>query len=56
MTISRDDGCDDEIEQRIGTAARVVGSVRKEVLERRELQKTTKMRVFNDMVVPTLQL
>ena len=28
--------------------------MRKEVLERRELQKTTKMRVFNAMVVPTL--
>ena len=54
MTISRDDGCDDEIEQRIGTAARVVGAMRKKVLERRELQKTTKRRVFNAMVVPTL--
>ena len=28
--------------------------MRKEALERRELQKTTKMRVFNAMVVPTL--
>ena len=28
--------------------------MRKEVLERRELQKKTKMRVFNAMVVPTL--
>ena len=28
--------------------------MRKEVLERRELQKTTKMRVFNAMVVPML--
>ena len=28
--------------------------MRKEVLERRELQKTTKMRVFNAMVVPKL--
>ena len=43
-----------EIEQRIGAAASVVGAMRKEVLERRELQKTTKMRVFNAMVVPTL--
>ena len=38
----------------IGAAARVVGAMRKEVLERRELQKTTKMRVFNAMVMPTL--
>ena len=27
--------------------------MRKEVLEKRELQKTTKMRVLNDMMVPT---
>ena len=54
VTISGDGGCDDEIEQRIGAAARVVGAMRKEVLERRELQKKTKMRVFNAMVVPTL--
>ena len=54
VTISGDGGCDDEIEQRIGAAARVVGAMRKEVLERRELQKKTKMRGFNAMVVPTL--
>ena len=54
VTISGDGGCDDEIEQRIGAAARVVGAMRKEVLEGRELQKKTKMRVFNAMVVPTL--
>ena len=54
VTISGDGGCDDEIEQRIGAAARVVGAMRKEVLERRELQKKTKMGVFNAMVVPTL--
>ena len=52
--ISGDDGCDDEIEHGIGAAARVVGAMRKEVLERRELQKKTKMRVFNTMVVLTL--
>ena len=33
--ISGDGRCDDEIEQRIGAAARVVGAMRKEVLERR---------------------
>ena len=42
--ISGDGGCDDEIEQRIGAAVRVVGAVRKEVLERTELQEP-KMRV-----------
>ena len=54
VTIGGNGGCDDEIEQRIGAAVRVVGAMRKEVLERRELQKKTKMRVFNAMVVPTL--
>ena len=43
VMISGDGVCDDEIEQRIGAAARVVEATRKEVLERRELQKKTKM-------------
>ena len=54
VTISGNGGCDDEIEQRIGAAARGVGAMRKEGLDRRELKKKTKMRVFNAMVVPTL--
>ena len=54
VMISGDGVCDDEMEQRIGAAARVVGAMRKEVLERRDLQKKTKMRVFNAMVVPML--
>ena len=52
--ISSDGLCDEEIEQRVGAAAKVVGAMRKEVLERRELLKKTKLRVFNAMVVPTL--
>ena len=32
----------------------VVGVIRKEVLERRELTKKTNLRVFNAMAVPTL--
>ena len=55
VMISGDGRCDDEIEQRIGAAARVMGAMRKGVLEIRELQRITKMRVFNAMVVPTLQ-
>ena len=45
---------DGVIEQRISAASRVVGAMRKEVLERRELQKKTKMWVFNAKVMPTL--
>ena len=33
---------------------RVIGAMRKEVLERIELKKETKLRVFNAMVVLTL--
>ena len=32
----------------------MVGALREDVLERRELQKKSKMKVFNAMVVPTL--
>ena len=42
------------IEHRVGAAARVIGAMRKEVLERRELKKATKMRVYNAMVIPTM--
>ncbi len=52
--ISADGVCDEEIEQRIGTTAKVMGPMRKEVLERRELQKKSKMRMFSAVVVPTL--
>ena len=46
--------CEEEIENRIGAAAKVIGAMRSEVLERIELSKRTKLRVFNAMVVPTL--
>ena len=51
--ISADGKCDEDIEQRVGVAAKVVEAMRKEMLERRELMKKTKLRVFNAMVVPT---
>ena len=38
----------------VGAATTVISAMRKEVLEWRELQKETKLRVFNAMVVPTL--
>ena len=48
--------CEEEIEHRVGAAARVIGAMRKEVLERKELKlkKATKMRVYNTMVIPTM--
>ena len=49
--ISADGKCDEEIEQRVGAAAKAVGATRKEVLEKQELLKKTKLRAFNAMVV-----
>ena len=54
VMLSASGRCDDEIEQRIGAAANVVGAMRKQVLVRRELKKSTKLRVYNAMVLPTL--
>ena len=52
--LSADETCAEEIEHRVGAAARVIGAMRKEVLERRELKKATKMTVYNAMVIPTM--
>ena len=52
--INADGMCNKEIEQQVGAAVNAMGAMRKEVLETRELQKRTKKRVFNTMVVPTL--
>ena len=49
-----EDACEKEIENRIGAVPKVIFAMRSEVLERRELNKGTKWRVFNAMVVPML--
>ena len=54
VMISRNGECDEEVEQRKGAAARVARVMRKEVLDRRELQTKTKMRVSNAVVIPIL--
>ena len=46
--------CEDEIESRIGATGRTIGALRQEVVDRRELSKTTKLRVYNAIVKPTL--
>ena len=46
--------CDEKIENRVGAASKVIEALRSEVLERRELNKDVKLRVFNAMVVPML--
>ena len=54
VMFNEEGSCDHEIENRIGAAARMVGALRSEVIERKELSKATKLRVINAMVVPTL--
>ena len=39
VMLNRSGNCDDEIEQRIGAASKVVGAMRKLVLDRKELKK-----------------
>ena len=47
-------GTNYETENRSGTMTRMVGALRRQVIERKELSKATKLRVINAMVVPTL--
>ena len=49
-----EEGTNYETENRSGTMTRMVGALRRQVIERKELSKTTKLRVINAMVVPTL--
>ena len=43
-----------EVNHRIGAASKVIGALREEVIEQRELNKSTKFRVINATVMPTL--
>ena len=54
VMLSASGRCDDEIEQRIGAATNVIGAMRKQVQDRREPKKSTKLRLYNAMVMPTL--
>ena len=46
--------CEDKVDSRIGLTCRTIGALRKEVVDRKELCKTTKLRVYNTIVKPTL--
>ena len=46
--------CEAEVDHRIGAASKVIGALREEVINRRELSKSTKLRVINATVMPTL--
>ena len=45
---------DKEVEVRIGSATQVIGGMNKTVLERKELSRSTKLRVVNATMIPTL--
>ena len=46
--------CEDEVDSRIGLTCRTVGALRKEVVDWKEISKTTKLRVYNTIAKPTL--
>ena len=46
--------CEDEVDSRIGLTCRTIGALRKEIVDRKELSKATKLRVYNAVVKPTL--
>ena len=46
--------CEDEVDSRIGLTCRTIGALRKEVVDSKKLSKTTKLRVYNTIVKPTL--
>lgn len=39
---------------RVGAASNVIEAMRKQVLDRREMKKSTKLRVYNAMALPTM--
>ena len=54
VMISSDGSMDSEVEQRIGMASKMIGAIGRTVLGRKELTKSTKLRVVNAMVILTL--
>ena len=52
--LDEEGSCEAEVDHRIGAASKVIGAMRKEIIDRRELTKATKLRVINATVMPTL--
>ena len=48
--LEEEGSCEAEVDHRIGAASKVIGALRKEVINRRELNKSTKLRVINSIV------
>ena len=45
--LEEEGSCEAEVDHRIGAASKVIGALRKEVINRRELNKSMKLRVIN---------
>ena len=54
VMISSDGSIEEEVEARIGSAARMVGGMSEAVLRRKELSKKTKLKVVNATMLPAL--
>ena len=54
VMISSDGSMDKEVEARIGNATRVIGGMNEMQLRRMELSRSTKLKVVNAIVMPTL--
>ena len=52
--LKEEGSCEAEVDYRIGAASKVIGALRKGVINRRELNKSMKLRVINATVMPTL--
>ncbi|MDA8042237.1 MAG: reverse transcriptase domain-containing protein [Pirellulales bacterium] len=54
VIISSDGRMEKEVEARIGSATRVIGGMNETVLKRKELSRSTKLKVVNATMIPTL--
>ena len=54
VMMSNDGSMDEEEEHRIGAATRMIGTMSTKVLQKSELSRKTKMKVYNACIVPAL--
>ena len=54
VMLGSDGTMDEEVEHRIGAATRMIGATNRKLMEKKELSRKMKMKVFNACIVPTL--
>ena len=54
VMLGSDGTMDEEVEHRICAATRMIGATNRKLMEKKELSRKTKMKVFNACIVPTL--